>query len=246
MKKALYRIFIVLILSPLYWSCENTSFDCIKNTGSQISANLEVPEFHGILAYDGINIFIKEGDHQKVSLEIGENLLEDVEVTVDADGNLVVKNNNTCNWVRSYQDINLRITVDSLVSIKQFGFGTIRSTGKLTFPSLTIEAKEGVGDIHLEVENQDVYLVSNSIANFYLTGSTESLKIGNYYNNGRFLCKELTAQKASINHLGSNSIEINVTESLNGARDGVGDLVYYGNPETVEVAIRGKGTLLKK
>src|SRR5690606_30877560 len=135
---------------------------------------------------------------------------------------------NSCNWIRSYQDINLYITTDTLVHINQYGFGTIRSQEKWSFPSVTINAKDGVGDIYVEVENQRLYLVSNSIANFYISGNTENFIIGNYYSNGRFSTKDLIARNVSVNHLGSNTITVNATESLKGSIQSVGDIVYYG------------------
>lgn len=246
MKKAFNFFFMIVVFSPMFLGCENTSFDCIKNTGPQITATFDLPEFHSIDAYDGVNIFIKEGSKQELSLEVGENLLDDIEIAVDSEGHLTVKNNNTCNWVRSYQDINLFITTDSLALINQFGYGIIRSAGKWNFPSVTINAKNGVGDIYLEVENQRLYLVTNTIANFYLSGKTENLIIGNYYSDGIFSAANLAANNVSVTHLGSNTIEVNAVESLKGSIQSVGDILYHGEPGVVEVAITGTGNLIKR
>lgn len=246
MKKALYQFCMIVIFAPLYLGCENASFDCVRNTGAQTIMTLDLPDFSAINAYDGINLFIKEGAQQEVLLEAGENLLENIEIAVDATGYLTVSNNNTCNWVRSYKDINLYITTDTLVHINQYGYGTIRSEGIWTFPTVTINAKDGVGDIHVAVESERLYLVSNSIANFYLSGRTEAFVIGNYYSDGRFSSRDLIARHVSVNQLGSNTIEVNATESIKGSIDGTGDVVYYGSPGTVEVKLNGKGQLIKK
>ncbi len=246
MKKALKKFVLIFSFTPFFLGCENTSFDCVRSTGEQISTSLELPRFQAISAYDGINLFIKEGSEQKVTLEAGENLLSEIEIAVDTEGYLTVKNNNTCNWVRTYKDINLYITTDTLVHVNQYGYGTIRSEGIWSFPSVSINAKDGVGDIYLEVQNQRVYLVSNTIANFYLSGNTENLTIGNYYSNGRFSAKELVARNVSITQLGSNTIIVNASETLKGSIGSVGDIVYYGDPETIEVEINNSGKLIHK
>lgn len=245
MKK--FNLFYILVPFLMFSiGCENGGFDCVQKAGTEITRKIELPSFHSINAYDGINIIIKQGNTQEITLQAGENLMGEIIVGVDTAGFLNIQNENSCNWVRSYRDINLYITTDTLFLVNQYGYGTIRSEGILTFPSVTINAKDGVGDITLEVDNQRLYLVSNTIGNFYLSGRTEAFIIGNYYSNGRFLAKDLIAKKATINHLGSNTIEVNATESLSGSIQGLGDIVYYGDPEVLDVEITGEGKLIKR
>lgn len=249
MKVSFRNLFAIMLLVPgilFNLGCENGGFDCIQKAGDQITKTVDAPPFHSINAYDGVNIFIKEGPDQNINLQVGENLSREIIVEVDQEGSLNIRNENSCNWVRSYRDINVFITTNSLSRINQFGYGTIKSEGVLSFPSITVNAKDGVGDIHLEVQNEKLYLVSNTIANFYLSGFTEELVIGNYYSNGRFLGKELVAKKVGITHLGSNTIEVNATESLSGSIQSVGNVHYYGNPSIVDVSITGKGELIKR
>lgn len=247
MKVSVRNFFGVMIFISLIFSsgCENGGFDCVQKAGDEIIRTIEVPPFHSINAYDGVNIFIKQGSHQEIKLQVGENLFNEIVVKVDQEGFLNIRNENLCNWVRSYKDINVFITTNGLSRINQYGYGTIRSEGLLSFSSITINAKDGVGDIYLEVQNEKLYLVSNTIANFYLAGFTEELIIGNYYSNGRFLGKELVAAKVEITHLGSNTIEVNATESLSGTIRSVGDVHFHGNPPIVDVSITGKGKLIK-
>lgn len=250
MKVAVRNLFSFMLFTPfaLFFStgCENGGFDCVQKAGHEITRTVEVPPFHSINAYDGVNIFITQGIQQEVTLQVGENLSDEIVVEVDPEGFLNVRNENSCNWMRSYRDINVFLTTSSLTRINQFGYGTIRSEGVLSFPSITINAKDGVGDVYLEVQNEKLYLVSNTIANFYLSGFTEELIIGNYYSNGRFLGKELVAKKVGITHLGSNTIEVNATESLSGTIQSVGDLHYHGDPSIVDISITGEGALIKR
>lgn len=242
-----FNSFLVYVLLLFFCSgCENGGFDCVQKAGSEVTKGIETSSFHSINAYQGINVIIKQGNTQEITLQAGENLIQEITVEVDQEGFLNIKNENNCNWVRSYSDINLYITTDTLVRINQYGYGSIRSDGVFTFPSITINAKDGVGDVTLEVDNQKLYLVSNTIANFYLSGLTEEFIIGNYYSNGRFLAKDLVAKKAIINHLGSNTIEVNATESLSGSIQGVGDIIYYGDPEVLAMEVTGKGELIKR
>lgn len=237
-------IFFVLLIKLT--ACEKTPFDCVKKSGSEKTVPIETESFHSIKSIDGINIFIKQGDHQEIHLTSSENLISDIKIYVDKEGILNVANENTCNWVREFKDINLHITTDTLAKIYQFGFGKIQSEGVLSFKNLAVETKDGTGDVQLEVDNERLAVVSNKLSNFYLSGNTEKLIVGFYYNDGIFYGKDLVAKTVNINHIGTNTIEVTAIESLTAAIESSGNIICHGNPANVEITDTGIGQLIKK
>lgn len=240
------RLYIFLGLLSLLFGCEETSFDCLKKAGDTETVSIALPLFHSINAYDGVNIILKEGNEQEVKLTAGENLIDKIKLTVDSIGFLNVSNENTCNWVRDYKDLQLHITMDTLHRINQYGYGQIRSEGILHFTDFMVNAKDGTGDVSLAVENKKLYIVSNSIANFYLSGTTEHLIVGFYYNDGICYAQELKANKVNVTHLGTNSIKIDPLDLLTGNIQSRGDILCYGSPESIKVKITGDGKLVMK
>lgn len=244
MKKTIIHIGIVAVLFML--GCDNTSFDCVKKAGDLTTITLALPPFHSININDGINVIIKTGNAQEVKLTAGENLLSGIKANVDNAGFLNIYNENSCNWVRSYKDINMHITLDTLHRVNHYGFGVLSSDGVLTFKNFHINLKDGAGDIRLAIDNQSLILISNSISNCYISGHTNNFTVGFYYNDGICWAQDLLARKVNVEHLGTNTIEVNALETLTGSLQSNGDIVYHGNPENIDINVTGTGELLQK
>lgn len=238
--------YIVAGVLLLMSACDNTDFDCMKKAGDNTTVELSLPPFHSINIHDGINVILKSGNAQEVKLTAGKNLISGIKLSVDEAGFLNIYNENTCNWIRSYRDINLNLTLDTLARINHYGFGLLSSDGVVTFKNFTVNIKDGTGDVELKVNNEKLYIVNNSIANCYITGQTNDFIVGYYYNDGICEAGELSAKRVSINHLGTNTIAVNPSEYLTGSLQSSGDIVYQGNPEQIEVNVTGTGTLRKK
>lgn len=238
--------YIVTVALLLMSGCDNTNFDCVKKAGDNTTVELSLPPFHSININDGINVVLKSGNVQEVRLTAGENLVAGIKLSVDEEGFLNIYNANNCNWIRSYRDINLHLTLDTLVRINHYGFGRLSSEGVVTFNNFTVNIQDGTGDVRLEVDNEKLYIVNNSIANCYISGQTNDFIVGYYYNDGICEAEELSAKRVSINHLGTNTIAVNPSEYLTGSLQSSGDIVYQGNPEKIEVNVTGTGTLRKK
>src|SRR5690606_34429123 len=233
MHKVLTGVFLCSLI--IITACDNTSIDCLKKSGSEKTVPIEVAPFHSIKAYNGINILIKEGEHQALELTSSENLIPEIKIFVDEEGYLNVVNENSCNWVRNYKNINLTVTTDTLKKIFQLGFGDIRSIDALSFPKIIVESKDAPGDVYLEVDNQQLEIVSNKISNFYLSGKTDKLNVGFYYNDGILFGKDLQAKTVQVYHQGMNTIEVHAVESVTGSIVSGGNVICHGNPQTVDV-----------
>lgn len=57
--------------------------------------------FSKIIVNKRIGLVIIQGDDYKVEVKTGENLINDIEVSV-VDNKLILEDNTTCNWVRDY------------------------------------------------------------------------------------------------------------------------------------------------
>ena len=244
MKRITAYIGAVALLLML--GCNNTNFDCVKKAGDNTTVELLLPPFHSININDGINVILKSGNVQEVKLTAGENLISGIKLSVDEDGFLNIYNENNCNWVRSYRDINLHLTLDTLARINHYGFGLLSSEGVVTFNNFTVNIKDGTGDVQLEIDNERLYIVNNSIANCYISGQTNDFIVGYYYNDGICQAEGLSAKTVSINHLGTNTIAVNPSESLIGSLQSSGDILYHGTPQNIGINVTGTGKLRKQ
>src|SRR5690606_21077246 len=95
------RIFYILMILIFAGCSSDKGWDCIQTAGNIVQQEIVVPPFTKILVWERIKLYIQQGAEQKIVVETGENLMNDVEVSV-TDGILQIHNNNACNLTRDY------------------------------------------------------------------------------------------------------------------------------------------------
>lgn len=244
MKKQLTFFLTIMLLTQ--FGCDSPgAFDCVKRSGSIVEEEVIVGEFERIYIYDGLELNLTHGDDQKVMIRGGENLIPEVNFEL-AEKDLIISNKNSCNWVRDYEAITITVTTNQLKEIESGGFGLVKSTNILNFEELVVESKDGSGDFDLTVAINKLVVANNSISNIRISGVANSLSVGHWYNDGRFDGTALEVNDVRISQNGVNDIYINVKEKLSGELTSRGNIVYFGDPETVEVSVSGTGKLINK
>ncbi|WRI31757.1 head GIN domain-containing protein [Maribacter sp. BPC-D8] len=241
---------LVLLLSFISCDSENAS-DCFQETGDIIREEVLVAEFTSITAFENVALVIKQGDTQKVEIETGENLRNEVAAVV-VDGRLLLTDTNECNYVRDYGTTVVYVTTPNLTSIRSSTGFPIQSDGVLTFESLSLlsesftdpEAETTDGEFNLELDVTSLSITSNGISYFKLKGSAESFNISIAAGDSRVETQDLITQRVNVKHRGSNDLLVNPQESLTGILRGTGDLQSYNRPPTVAVEELYNGRLI--
>ena len=74
MKNLVYALLILF-----FAGCSSDSgWNCIQTSGDIVQKEVMVPSFTKILVWERTKVFIQQGDVQKVIIETGENLMNDV------------------------------------------------------------------------------------------------------------------------------------------------------------------------
>lgn len=244
MKKHL-TIFSFLSLLWLFGCDSPDAFDCIKKSGTVVEEEVMVGEFKRIFTYDGLQLNLAYGESQKVVIRGGENLIPNVNFELN-DDQLIITDDNSCDWTRNYEPIVIEITSNELKEVRSGGYGLIKSINTLNFDDLLVESKEGSGDFDLTVNTDRLRVVNNSISNITISGAANSLSIGHWYNDGRFIGTDLKINEVNVSHNGVNDIYIHVMEKLSGELTSRGNIFYFGDPDSVEVNVSGTGGLINK
>lgn len=241
---------LVLILSFISCDSENAS-DCFQSTGNIIREEVLVAEFTSITAFENVALVIKQGDTQKVEIETGENLRNEVAAVVE-EGRLLLTDTNDCNYVRDYGTTVVYVTTPNLTGIRSSTGFPIQSDGVLAFESLSLlsesftdpGAETTDGEFNLELDVTSLSITSNGISYFKLKGSAESFNISIAAGDSRVEAQELITQRVNVNHRGSNDLLVNPQERLIGVLRGTGDLQSYNRPATVAVEELYNGRLI--
>lgn len=246
MKRIIYILALTLIVSC---NSEHTG-DCFQKTGRIIQQEVTVAAFDKILVNRDIELIIKEGSTQKVVIETGENLLNDIFVIV-ADGKLTLTDNNTCNYVRDYGITKIYVTSPNITEIRSSTQYDISSNGILTYPSLTILSEDfGEPDtftnanFRLQIDNNTFRLVFNNLSNGFISGKTENLNLTFAAGTSRFEGRNLIAQRVQVWNRASNDMIVNPQQEIKGTISGTGNVISVNHPPIVDVNELYKGRLI--
>ena len=243
-------VYIAIAFIFLACDSENGS-DCFKKEGSIVQRDIELAPFTEIVVFERVQLFIEEGPVQKVILESGENLINDVDVKVE--GNILsVVDNNTCNFIRDYDITKVYITSPNITKIRNSSSLEIRSIGVLTYPELTLYSEnygnEDIyhtdGDFNLYINVGEIKITSNGFSTFRLHGNADKAFFGLYAGNTRILAENLMVKELSLYHRSSNKMVVNPIESIHGEILNIGNVIAKNRPSIVEVEELFMGKLI--
>jgi hypothetical protein len=246
MKKLLYILAVIFLFSC---NSENAG-DCFQKTGEIIQQEVIVSAFTKILVNRDIELIIKQGIEQKVVIETGKNLMNDVEALV-IDNKLIITDNNTCNYVRSYGITKVYVTSPNITEIRSSTQYDLSSDGVLTYPSLTLLSEDfnvpdsfTNGNFKLEVDNNYLNITFNNISNGFISGKTNKLSVNFAAGTSRFEGQNLIAQNVILWNRSSNDMIVNPQLSIKGKISGTGNVISLTKPVIIEVEEQYKGRLI--
>jgi hypothetical protein len=245
-----YGIIFAIIFLFVNCNSENAP-DCFQNAGDIGREIVEVPNFKSITVYENVQLILRQGSPLKVEVETGEYLRNEVEVEVE-DDRLLLRDTNNCNFTRKYGLTKVFVTAPDITEIRSSTGLDILSDGVLAYPRLTLisesfndpDAGYTSGEFNLELDTQNLAIVSNGISFYNLRGRTVNFNIMFAAGDSRLEAEALIADNISFNHRGSNDMRISPQESLKGTLRGTGDVVSFNRPAIVEVEQLYKGELI--
>ncbi len=245
------KVKIILMFAALLVmiSCkkENRS-DCFKSTGNIIKEERVAGNIKKIELYENINLIITQDTVNKITVEAGEHLLPLIITEMDND-TLVIKNNNKCNWVRSFKkEINVYVTVKDLAQITTYGSGDVISTNTLTNDFLMLEMWSGGGSADLTINATESYFkIHTGSSDITVKGFSNS----NYIylgGNGWMWCDNLFTNFTEVTSLGTGDCYVNVSQALNVSIYYIGN-VYYSDNSNLSIIYTdtsGAGKLIRQ
>ena len=250
MRKTKYVILLGTML--LLAACNSESaLDCFQNAGVVVRDEVAVPNFTKITVFENVSLVLMAGPVQKVEVETGEFLRDEVTVEVEGDRLLLIDTND-CNYSRDYGITTVYVTSPNISEIRSSTGLSIRSDGVLNFASLTLisesflnpDSETTDGEFDMELNCQNVAIVVNGITYFKLQGNAANFDIQIAAGDSRIEAENLVAEIVSLNHRGSNDIFINPQQTLTGIIRGTGDVISSNRPPEVDVQELFNGRLI--
>ncbi len=247
MRKLLY-----ILIFALFSGCgADSAFDCLQNAGPIIEEEIEVDVFKQIIVFKRIQLIVQTGDTQKVVVQTGENLFNEINVRVE-DSILKLSDYNSCNFSRDYDITKVFVTSPDIRLIRNSSGLTVESRGILTFDKLALLSEDRFaedvfhkdGDFRLSLNVNSLNIDANGLSKFYLDGKVRSAFFGLYDSDVRVEAANLEILDLGFIHRSTNKMIVNPILSLRGQIRGLGDVISVNRPPIVEVEEFYTGTLI--
>jgi len=224
-------------------SCKKDGGACITNTGKVIIQERFVGDFDSISMNDNVNLILTQDTVNQVKVEGGQNIIQGITTKV-TNHLLIIHNQNTCNWLRSYHSpLNVYVSVKNLWKVIYNSSGNLTSSNAIASDIFIVDAWGGCGTINVELNIKDGFFLQHmGTANFILRGrcNINSVYAGDF---GSFQCSELLTGYTFIKNYGSNDCYVNASRYLDATIGSIGNIYYSGNPDTVYTHINGSGVV---
>jgi hypothetical protein len=236
--------FLFLIVLFGWVGCDKSGVNCITNNGKTVKQERILKDFDSIEVRDYVNLVISQDSVNKVTVESGQNIISGITTEV-IDRQLIIRNTNKCNWLRSYDvPLNVFVSVKNLMKIYYLSSGNVSTTNTLKSHSLVVEVWGGAGTIDLDMDIfQGYFVIQMGTADLNLHGSCaiNTIYSGDY---GLFQCTNLKSRYTFVTNAGSNDCYVNSSYFLEATIGSIGNIYYTGKPDSIVTHIQGAGEVI--
>ncbi len=238
--KQKFQILATFIFSILLTtSCIYTG-PSIKGNGKVVEDTRKTKNFDEIKVTRGMNVYIIQGDHQKVVVKADENLLDVIETKVENNTLKVSASQN----IRNASSKRVYITIPNLSKIISSSGSNVFSETELKFKDLELKSSAG-SNMKLDVNVNDVNASASAGSNIKLEGIARNFT-GSASSGSNIKAEDLNAKNGNVKVSSGANIWITVKDDFEAHASSGGNIFYYGNPETTDIHKSSGGNIIKK
>ena len=239
------RHFIPLV-ALLLFGCQREQWDdCITSAGSMRQEERTLSGFHTVELDDRVDLLLEARTTNEVGVEAGLNLIGQV-VTEVRDSVLYVRNENRCNWVRSFKPrMTIKVPIHAIRKLVLRGTGNVACADTLARDRFELEqwGAQGSADLLLNVTSCSIALH---------TGAGDVTMRGRCIDRAELFsgimapldASAMITRRVSVNNSGVADIRCWAILDLDVQIRDVGDVYYRGAPNGLRADITGSGELI--
>ena len=234
--------FLLIAITVIGISCSvgGQSRKTIHGNNKVVKADRDAPSFNGLQVSSGIDVYLKQGNNEAITVEADENLHEYI-ITEVKGGVLHVYTEAN---IRDAEMTRVYVTMKDVTSVKTSSAGDVVGETPIKSDRLELSASSA-GDINLEVYAKEIEADISSSGDMTLTGETEKLE-ADLSSAGDLNAYDLKAREANISVSSAGDADINVSEKITARASSAGDINYKGDPKYVDVKTSSAGGIHKK
>jgi hypothetical protein len=235
------KIFMVAFICLGLTSCIDAQMNkTVRGDGNVVKKERTVNTFNGVKASSDIDVYLKQGDDQNVTVEADENLHEYI-LTEVREGVLHV-----------YSEVNIRnaekkrvyVVMKDIKSLRTSSAGDIVGQSPIKTDELVIGASSA-GGVKIDVTANNIEVNISSSGDVTISGEAESLN-ADLSSAGDLDASELKVKKADISASSAGDARVYVTEKLTARASSAGDITYKGDPRYIDAHSSSAGSIHKR
>jgi hypothetical protein len=238
--KSLKILFIAAICLGITSCIDGQIRKTVHGNGRVVTKERNISSFDGIRVSSGIDVYLKQGDSESLTVEADENLHEYI-ITEVRDGVLHV-----------YSDVNIReaerervyVTTKEITSLRTSSAGDIIGETPLKGNDMELSASSA-GNIKVEVYAKKLEVNISSSGDITLSGEAETLN-ADLSSAGDLEAYNLQVKEADVSVSSAGDARINVTDRIHARASSAGDITYCGDPKYVDASSSSAGGIHRK
>ena len=196
--------------------------------------------FDGIKVSTGIDVYLKQGNNEAISVEADENLHEYI-ITEVRDGSA------SCLFyinIRDAEKKRVYVTMKEVKSVKTTSAGDVIGETPIKSDRLELSASSA-GNIKLEVYAKEIEVDISSSGDITLSGEADKLE-ADLSSAGDLNAFNLKVREADVSVSSAGDADINVSEKITARASSAGDINYMGNPKYIDAHSSSAGGIHKR
>lgn len=197
----------------------------VYGNGHVVKETRDVAHFDGIKASAGINVYLFQGDENKVVVEADENLQKCIITEVNGS---VLKCYIDCSIQKSSK-LNVYVNFKNLNIIKASSGSDVYGETVIDTDNIDINVSSGA-DVKIEVKANSVNCSVSSGADAIIKGKADYFE-GDASSGADIKASDLVVKTCKASASSAGDIRITVTDKIEAHASSGGDVTYSGNPE---------------
>ncbi|MBK8506305.1 MAG: DUF2807 domain-containing protein [Saprospiraceae bacterium] len=236
------RLLLCLLATALLFApmmhAQNFWKGSLSGEGPIIKKEMSLDHFEGIRNGFSCDVYITQGNNQKVVVEGQQNILDNLRFEV-SDKVLKIKYDK---MVKRSEPVKIYITMNNLTEVSVSGSGSLVSTNRFSGLGDLDLRVSGSGNVKLEVEARDIEMGVSGSGDITLEGKANQMDIS-ISGSGGVDSRNLDASTCKIQISGSGDATILVKDELDARISGSGNIRYRGDAAKVYSRVSGSGDI---
>jgi hypothetical protein len=238
--KSLKLLTITLAVLFITVSVQGQWRKTVYGNNKVVTRERKTESFTGIKVSTGIDVYLKQGDTETLSVEADENLHEYILTEVRGG----VLNVYTEANIREAERKRVYVTMKDIRSVMTTSAGDVFGETPVKSDRLELSASSA-GDIKLEVFAREIEVDLSSSGDITLKGQADILN-ADLSSAGDLNAFDFKVREADISVSSAGDADINVSEKITARASSAGDINYMGDPKYVDVHSSSAGGVHKR